>query len=1058
MDESIACQGTPVNLPSSSGTRRRLLAVLVVAATATGAGWPAISKADTAPPYDAETITFQEGLVADNAPITTQYAAGYGVEFGTAAALGYPGASLQGVDDKQPVLLTDGYTAPSTNNVEKLEARSAGCGPLGGEFPPPPDFMVHLDDARASLSLELQVFAPGSSINGGAQIVAYGQDGTQLDEVTVSEASAGSWQRVDLASTDPGGIRYVRVASQGSRDGVQIDDLQLPAALPSGIPSWHLTTTQTTVDLVEGDSVKVPVDVIRQNGSTGTITVAADDGSNPALAQLSVDQSPTGVPPGTVDVLMTAQPGEVGKTAAVTLSGTPAGVAAGTSDQPAPVITVHVLQDLGLLVTGPPSAGAGCAVPVQEVLHAAGTTAMTVAITGSDGLSGTVEVTGPGDYSLPGTAVVDPGRAAIKGPEPADSATFEAKPSGGAGFAPATATLSIRTAVPRVTGVSGEYVTPEQLPVFKASSLYKNTVLPDTLSISASGLPCHVLKLSVGSDHALTTSFRPGYATSATTFTVAVPGDAVSGPVKVIDTTADPNPTVAVLPAIDVVDLRHDDGMPFPNNLNVNNLTWSDFANTFGVDHVTDCTPVGCWEDSGSVAWFNYITSLEPIGLCFGFMMLTSEFFTGSASPADFGVKEAAELHAPVSAGVVNRSPLGQELVDEWMSQFDLDYQTATQGQFAKAISVPAFASSLALALRRDGIAFIDLQNPKPGPGHSVIAYGISQTSATSWTIDTDNPNVPFTPAEAAADKLHRANVTASQIVLNSASVAKAWAMSGDLGWSGPMSKIAFTTLAQRPLAPSLGTSWADVLGSSPSSGGADASVMQISTGGRDLLAPGGAPLDRGDVRLFEPSDAPTKDPMAGIYSLAPGRSYRIDVVARRAGGDSIMVVSRQGAEGVEAATAGPGATQQLSLTPGDSTVSYSGTSTSSVQLEVSDGHAATSRSLIVTLGSGAGVTTVGLDGADASVRHSGPATSVGFEWLSAARAAGTSTFSLAGGEQASLTPPWGATSSKLGVEVRGAGPARRLVLSVSSSRATTFHRLVVPRPTHRHEKELRRA
>ncbi len=1034
--------------------RARAASCLLSAAAVIAALCPAVASADTAAPYAAETITFQENLVAVGATVTSQYAADFGVEFGTASSLGFPGTALAGVDDIQPTLLQNGYTAPGSSPVVALAARSLGSGPLSGrEFPPPPDFLVHLDYPRASLSFELRAYAPGSSINGGAEAVAYGADGTQLDEVQIDVDDVGSWTTVDLATPAAEGIQYVRVASLGSRDGVQIDDLQLPAALPEATPSWHLATTETNVDLVEGDSTTIPVQIVRQNGSTGAVTVSADDASNPALSALSVEQSPSGAPPDTVDVVVTAEPGQVGNTATLTLSGVPAASTAGVADEPAPVITVHVLQDLGLLVTGPTSAGNGCAVPVQEVLHASGTTAMTVEVTASDGSTQAVKVNGPGNYDLSRTQVVKFGSFGVVGKSNVGATTFTAAPAGGAGFAPATATLAISQAVPHVTGLSGPYVTPEQLAVFQASPIYQHTVMSDSMSFSASGLPCQPLQLQVGTDKALSTPFTPSYRTSAQTFQLPLPADAETGPVDVVDTSFSPGLVVAKLAPVIVLDIRRDDGLPFANNVSVNNFDWQDFEDVFGPDNVNDCLPGGCWKDAYAVTWYNFITGSEPLGLCFGFTMLMSEFFTRLATPKDFGADAASDLQQPLLAGAsppdVDRSPLGKELVDDEMSQFDTNFISLSSKSFATGVSVPGFVALLGRFLAQDGMVFIQMKNPGVGAGHSVIAYGLTHPSTSTWVIDTYNPNVPFSAAELSTAGVHAADVTASQIVLNSQSSTAAWTMSGDLRWSGPMAKIGFTTLAQRPLDPSLGTTWADILGDGGPSGGArEIAVSQITTGGKELLTASGSPRNSNLVHLQEPLDLGTGGRTSGIYSVAPGRSYTVRLTGERTGSFGLSLASPGSVVGVASAVISARASDAVSFTPGQSGIAFSGSSASPVQLEVSVGTRTDQRSLLVDLGSGLGRTTVGLSGGALTVQRLGPATSLGFQFLGRAKAAGSSTFEIGNEEVARLTPTWGSTSGTLSVALSGQKHAlRHLALAVSAARGSFFRNLLVAKP-----------
>jgi hypothetical protein len=1045
---------------------RRATAIVVAAALAgalTATTVTTTATADPNAPYNAETITFQEGLVADNAEVSTQYATAYGVEFGTGSALGFPGAALDGIDDRSPLLLTNGYQGRFTSPVLASSARSVGAEPLGGEFPPPPAFMLHLDYARANLSFLVQAFAPGSSLNGGAEVIAYRADGTEVDQTTIDELALGAWSTVTLSTTDPQGIQCVRVASLGSRDGVQIDNLELPAALATDTPSWHLATTEASVNIVEGDTATVPVEIVRQNGSSGAITVVASDASSPAISALTVDQAPTGAPPGTVDILVTASPGQVGSTATVTLSATTS-TAAGSPDEPAPSIAVHVLQDLSLTVTGPGAVGNGCAAPVQEVLHAAGSTPMMVQVGGGVGLTQTVNVTGAGDYPLP-TVKHAFQFSALKTAARSSTTTFRATSTTANGFAPATAALVTTEAVPRVQDISGEYVSLQQLRVFQASPVFKNTLLRARFIFSASGLPCHHLEFEVGSDAAPSAVFTPAYVPQGEmhTYNIPVPGAAFGGGARLVDNSVanaiTANRVLAGFPDVTVLDLRQLDGLPFPNTLNMTNLTWSDWERTFGATNVDDCSVAGCWKDPFALATYNQVAAFAPIGLCFGFTMLVSEFFTGVADATAFGAKTPSGLQQPAVAGstplaVDDSSRLGQELLSDWLSQFDTNYQSASAAAFAAGVPVATFAASLARSIARDGMVFIQLKNPKGGAGHSVLAYAIASTSPTTWVIDAYNPNVPLTPSEDSVTR-HTTAVTASQIVLNSKSVTAAWQMSGDLGWGGAMGGIGFTTLAQRPVDPQLATNLTEIFATpSGTSGPAPVAVAQITARGADLLGGDGAPLEGSGVTLWEPSVGTSLTGAGarttGIYRVTPGRSYTVHTKAVRSGRYALILAGPHAVGGVASAQAMPGSSDSLSLDPDGSTFTFSSGSSSSAQLEFSAGNGPGTQTVLVDLGSGKGKTSVSLSNATVSVHRQGLPTTVGFQFLAQASVAGTSIFTLAGGATAALRPSWVSLRGPLKVTVSGLGTTEHVSLSLAASRAPFLRRSLVPRPGRR--------
>ncbi len=626
--------------------------------------------------------------------------------------------------------------------------------------------MFHLDDARASLSFMLLASVPQAnhtpSADVSAEVIAYGGGGTVLDDVKIASAEATSWSTVNLSTNDPDGIQFVEVMGDISINGpvgVQMDNLTLPAALDYLPPAFNLARSPQpeTGDLVEGDTLGVPLEIVRENGSAGTVTVSASEGDSAALSDVTVNQAPAGEPPGTVMLELTARPGQAGQQVTVTASGT-GDATSGAQDGPPLSLTFTVQADLALSepeVT--PSVGDHCQLPLPLQLHAAGATPMTVKVSGTGGFSQTVNVTGPGAYPIGYSTVA------------AYSASGSEKLSFQAGqvrtnnfvapFSLATYKLTVNKPTTEVDLTSGAvYTVPVEAGVYPSART--------ALSFKATGLPCVPLELSVGADGALTSPFVPG-ATGSGNFTVPVPAGATeavpanasesslaaTSPVSVV--TADGNDLVTSLPGVLLYDFR---AMDAPNFLNyaVNNISWSDFQNTFGPD-VNDCSPLFCWHDPISQAWYQYVQGLLPFGLCFGYTMLASEFYRGEATPQDFGASTVGGLTPPLGGtvtigGVPNypavdsASPLGATLVSGWLSQNDLTYQAQGDGIGGFA-SLSRFVQALSSALARDHLAIVNIQGQNGAGGHSVLAYAL--TSATvnggpGYAIDVYNPDEPY--------------------------------------------------------------------------------------------------------------------------------------------------------------------------------------------------------------------------------------------------------------------------------------------------------------------------
>jgi hypothetical protein len=1059
---------------------------------------PSVAQAGTS---GAEEITFQEGLVPDNGAITDQYQAGYGVEFGSSGSLGFPGTAP---NDREctPSLLTNGYTGRFSSVTEVLAARSAGdSGCVQGEFyDPAQGFMFHMDDARASLSFMLLAslpagdHAPLSDVS--AEVIAYGGDGSVLDDVTLASSQATSWSTVDLSTDDPGGIQFVEVIGDvtiNSPVAVQIDNLTLPAALDYVPPTFSLARSAQpeTGDLVEGDTLGVPVQIVRENGSTGTVTVSASDANSAALSNITVDQTPAGEPADTVMVELTARPGQAGHQVTVTVDGV-GDATSGAQEGPGLSLTFTVEADLALSQPeGAPSVGDHCQLPLPLQLVVAGTTPMTVKVTGTGGFSQTVDVTGPGTYPIGYSTVA---AYSASGSERLSFQAGQVRTNNFlAPFSLATYKLTVNAPTPQVDLTSGSVYT---VPV--EAGLYPSA--RDAFSFKATGLPCVPMELSVGADGALTAPFVPG-ATGSGSFTVPVPAaatEAVAGTSPVSVVTAAGADLVTSLPGVFLYDFR---AMDAPNFLNYieNTVTWDDFQNTFGPD-INDCSPLFCWHDPISQAWFQYVQGSLPFGLCFGYTMLATELYRGEATPQDFGASTVGQLKAPtngrVTTSVVSNYPLvdnstalGQTLLSAWLSQLDETYQVSGHDGIGGYVSVAQFIQALSAALAKDHVAIVNIQGPNGVGAHSVVAYGLT-TTPNGYAIDVYNPDLPYAdpdqlgqplapaafPNEAVNLASHTAALQASQILLSPGGFVypgppnSVWQLTGPptlpsgpvAQWSGPISTIGLTTIAERPLDPVLaslnqnsaalavGVGLVVLLGAagSPTTGGPPAAIAQIDSGGQAQLDAYGLPLKGSPVKVHAPSDSGPLD-THGIYELPGGRSYTLRTRTLHPGHFGLVEIGAGGGGGVLDATAPSHQSDSLTLTPGSPAVSFTGASRTPVTLElVAGAKGETRRTALFTLSAGTGVTTASLSPTgQLTVHRVGPAVGIALQLFSQGTSAGTSTVQFSSGDTLVLSPNWDKLASSVPATLTGTHLQR---LSFSAGRATDFTKLLGIRARHK--------
>ena len=161
--------------------------------------------------------------------------------------------------------------------------------------------MFHLDYARLSLSLAIQALdgAKGQA-QGGAEVIAYDHAGAVLSDVSYSAGQVANWRQITV-SGGGSAVQYVEVNTFGYGTGIEITDLALPVAGGGLTPYWTLTDpgafpvqfTNGAINITahDNETLTIPLQVLRENGSTGAISFQASDGGAGGFDALSIEQA-----------------------------------------------------------------------------------------------------------------------------------------------------------------------------------------------------------------------------------------------------------------------------------------------------------------------------------------------------------------------------------------------------------------------------------------------------------------------------------------------------------------------------------------------------------------------------------------------------------------------------------------------------------------------------------------------------------------------------------------------------------------------------------------------
>jgi hypothetical protein len=892
-----------------AGAVARLLAAAIAVAATTMAAAPAALATNS--PSGASTIVFNEGYVNPGDYIGTAYLISAGVTFGTPGTLGFPGSVPAGIGECDPYLIS-GVSFGGSSDA----AGETSCG--SGEFPPPAGFMFHLEYARTgAMSFWLRALngALGQSET-GAQAIAYDHFGNAVQEVDLSAGQAAVGQQITFG---PGAaIQYVEVNGLGTGAGIELTDLTLPAYGSDATPYWKLTdpgalpvqfdSGQIDVSAYENETLTIPLQILRENGSTGAINVTASDGGSPVLSSLTVDESPAGAPADVVDLQLTPAAGYSGSNVLVTMSGSAPGTA-GAYDGAPLVFNVAIRPEFTLTASAD-AVGANCLSSIGLILTSLGSYAGPVTVTGTD-TTGThhftqvVTVTGPGQYHLN-----DSTSAGVK-------LTY-------------TATKSLRTTVAGLT-----YQTPLATPVLDeslAQVLSQSATEGGTFKFSASGLPCHELVVRTsptdGSDVAAppianSSGFTPTSTIVPQNYVVTLNDYATSGPAELYDLNTDQK--VFDLGELSVSSFRDTNAFSWVNNDYGMRLDDSMEDDLFGADQ-TNIDVLGWQVRKPEAAMYEQITNNHiPGGICFGIAYSELEFYEFPSERQLFAPNPA--LPYPWDFGF--RSAPSAGLLRYVTERFSL--------QFTDQLIPVALNASIGIHGTDDDINEIKAQlagGPIPVgmanwngislTGHTVLAYATKDLPDGSTAVLVANSNVPYLSSEESNYSSHvDRESTDSEIIIKNGN----WTFP-ELGWSGSEADLVVYDRSelpiingQRPALPSVFTSAPVLVFGSGGDG-----VTQLSGAHGTELFKGGQLAPQADwphgvapIPVFTSHRSPLQ-----IVAVSPKDSASTVTasVARGAGGGG-MAVYLPGLEGQLTVGSRAGTTDHVGVTPATGTLTY---------------------------------------------------------------------------------------------------------------------------------------
>jgi hypothetical protein len=814
--------------------------------------------------------------------------------------------------------------------AQEVEARGGDAGAC--EFFQAATTAVLARTAR-SVTLFAGRFGPVEPLDPPEQatLTAFDANGTRL--ASTGPVPIGTGFNTPLSvSNDAGRIARFTVRATSGPFGenefagdLGIDDLSVNFA-DGGAPDFSVSAPAQILALVQGQSLQVPVQINRVNGSNGSVFLSVSD--LPAGVSASpVTVSGTGT---TATITLSADP-SAPDTAFVptdaTITADPLGNAnVGPGPREAP-LKVRVARDFELSVKGFSEAdlllsggriqieAPDCApldVPVKVTRDIAFDRDVALRLAYEvQGLEAPLPQ-GIGAEIVPG-AVVPPGgtlaaertlrlSAARNLLPPVLDLVFKAEANRGGSARALPLELIRRTPQASISpgGLGSGYGRTPRLG------------RPGTrVRIHGTGF-CPGTKVEVGNDQAT----APATLIDPHTIEFTVPRYATTGPVTIVP------PGRASLKyesddTLTVDSFRNSAGFAF-KNFNWGALSLSELTTAFGADDlfikINPCWPFGdCTVRTGflsplaAIEWgmLNGILQAPGSAHCYG-MALAARRFTDGREPyrtyADPGRGKASsvfELSDPLGPGDRLHSLLDAEHVKQYSEEF-------ISAWVSRKRPVQTQLDFLKREFERGHTVELSLKGSRTR-GHVVLAYDLEQTrdKATIYTYDSA---VPFEPPEDRSGSTHRSLVDFSNVTVDKAS--RSWTMPGLYtgGWYGTLWAIPPDTVPEDPSLPGVGTLAKAVtefvLGSSDGA----VEVTRTSSGAEPLpLSDGTASSSTGGTWVSDDLEQPLEVSLLGRKSgsfshsyVAPGFAARVADLSTDEGvrdtitgsGDSLRVES----------------------------------------------------------------------------------------------------------------------------------------------------------------------
>jgi len=835
-------------------------------------------------------------------------------------------------------------------------------------------------------------------------IKLYGVGAQELETRAVTVAG----DEVKTVAVTRSGPDLVMVTLQAYGPGkarLSFDDLSMPLDDIPEPPKFAIGLGKPAIDIVEGGSVTVPVNLLRYNGSSGAITMSL--GTLPAgIAAAQVTPNPVTGTNGPMLTITADAPLSGQRQISLTAAGAPS---AGTFVGGGKVQSVNGVP--AIVAAGGPGSE-------QTVVPGCGPSQASLGITVRGGYSGFIDayfqvLDGPVEFDRFSTGVTASGNGTLALRYDLRQAAGSTGPSTiRIALAPAGATPIVRdvrvfaqpvridktaTQIDKAGGTPGfqyaSQLSPIELNPGRSTIARSNTL--DVMGSFPEGCDEELTFVDVFNRTVPIAGRRDGPG-GATILSLRLPTPPVSTIVRALGAA---KLELARSGRIDVVGYRNAPALSAANsgvNAGTPRFTWSDFLRAFGKDDGEACASVfGCYRDPFALASYAVLRATIEAngGLCFGFATLSMLFADGNdmASRYESGRR-------PWELVFAERNEIKSETIRWQLAQYDGDWQDYRGDLKDDVPSFAQFRDRLRSALVSKDEVVIAISSG--GSGHAVVAYDMADRGDGGIDILTYNPNTPYAAAEETNRATLDANLAASRITVSSAG---RWA-GGISGWTGGMDTIEIYERMPPNEADLPFGHWLQALGAAPGT----AEVSAIRVGGAQALRPDGTALPGTGVK--------DQIGLTGVhsdigYELTRGRSYDFTVTGKSSGTYANGLLGASAGATVEGLRTAIGQQDHVTLTPGKAALGVRSGNGSPAKITLLDrvGSNATHTASIALDTRKGGSDDVVLSGSALTLTHRGAATSVaatlGSFGTGAPAAVTTRAIRVGTGERLTLTP-----------------------------------------------------